>query len=570
MIGVTILNRYKIESELGKGGMGTVYKARDSLLNRAVAIKFLHTTGVGTEGRSRLLQEARAVAQLNHPNIVSVYDAGEVDGNPFIVMELVKGETLRKVGKPTLADTLRMAGQICLALDHAHESGIIHRDLKLENIVIANSQTIKLMDFGLAHSSADAHQTQEGMITGTLAYLAPELIQGQPASVQSDLYAFGVILYELLTGHAPFEGNVSTVLAQHLHGVVTPPSEHDSGIPAWADDLVLRLLGKRPEERPASAGEVAAVIEQKLFITSTISFAAISSQPRNNLPAQLTSFIGRERELTEIKKLLGDTHMLTLMGPGGTGKTRLLLQTARDVYDAYPDGAWLVELAPILDPLLVPRTVAIAVGLRDEPQRPVIDMLCDYLREKDMLLLLDNCEHLVDACAKMAGQILRAAPKVRIMASSREALGVSGEVMVRVPSLELPDANRLSSMDALCECEAVKLFVDRATSSVPSFTLTDNDAPFLAQICHRLDGIPLAIELAAVKVRVLSVEQIAKRLDDRFRLLTGGSRTALERHQTLRATLDWSYNLLSPGEQILFRRLSVFVGGWTLEAAESI
>jgi len=289
----------------------------------------------------------------------------------------------------------------------------------------------------------------------------------------------------------------------------------------------------------------------------------------NNLPTQLTSFVGREKELADVKRLLSDTHMLTLIGPGGTGKTRLSIRSARDVLNQYPDGVWLIDLAPVLDPNLVPRTTAITIGLREEPQRPVIDMLCDYLSAKKIMIILDNCEHLVDACAQMAEHILKTAGDVRILASSREALGVAGEVTYRVPSLALPDKDHLPSLDSLNQFEAVKLFIDRATSALPSFAVTNENAPSLAQICFRLDGIPLAIELAAAKVRVLSLEQIAKRLDDRFRLLTGGRRTALERHQTLRAAVDWSYNLLPPEEQTLFRRLSVFVGGWTLEAVES-
>ena len=290
----------------------------------------------------------------------------------------------------------------------------------------------------------------------------------------------------------------------------------------------------------------------------------------NNLPTQLTSFVGREKELEDIKRLLSNTHMLTLIGPGGTGKTRLSIQVSSALLDRFPDGLWLVELAPILDPLLVPRLTAMTMGLRDEPQRPVIEMLCDYLREKKMLIILDNCEHLVDACARMADKILHAAPSVRILASSREALGIGGEVTYRVPSLGLPDVNHLPTVESLSQYEAVKLFIDRARSAIPSFSVTNENAPAVAQICYRLDGIPLAIELAAAKVRVLGVEQIAKRLDDRFRLLTGGSRTALERHQTLRAAIDWSYNILPTAEQVLFRRLSVFVDGWTLEAAEAI
>ena len=290
----------------------------------------------------------------------------------------------------------------------------------------------------------------------------------------------------------------------------------------------------------------------------------------NNLPTQLTSFVGREKERADIRRLLHNTHMLTLIGPGGTGKTRLSLQAAGEMLDQFPDGVWLVELAPVLDPVLVPRTTALTIGLRDEPQRPIIDMLCDYLHEKKLLILLDNCEHLVEACARMADRILHTASGILILASSREALGIGGEVTYRVPSLGVPDLSHLPSVETLDQYEAVRLFIDRATSADPAFVVTNASAPAVAQICHRLDGIPLAIELAAAKLSVLGVDQIAKRLDDRFKLLTGGSRTALERHQTLRAAIDWSYNLLPPDEQILFRRLSVFIGGWTLEAAESV
>ena len=290
----------------------------------------------------------------------------------------------------------------------------------------------------------------------------------------------------------------------------------------------------------------------------------------NNLPTQLNSFVGREKEMADVKRLLQNTRLLTLIGPGGTGKTRLSIQTASEVLHQYPDGVWFVELAPILDPVLVPRTAALALGLREEPQRSVIDTLSNYLREKKMLLILDNCEHLIAACAMMADRILHATPDTRILASSREALGIGGEVTYRVPSLELPDVSQLPSLDTLSQYEAVQLFIDRAAAAVPTFAVTSGNAPALAQVCHQLDGIPLAIELAAAKIRVLSVEQIAKRLDDRFRLLTGGSRTVLERHKTLRAAIDWSYNLLSSAEQTLFGRLSIFVGGWTIEAAESV
>jgi predicted ATPase/class 3 adenylate cyclase len=291
---------------------------------------------------------------------------------------------------------------------------------------------------------------------------------------------------------------------------------------------------------------------------------------RNNLPRQLTNFIGREKEIAEIKQLLSTAALVTLTGAGGAGKTRLALQVAAAVMEGFADGVWLAEFAPIADPALVPKTVATAVGVPEQPGREIKETLIDALRPKAVLLVLDNCEHLLEACADIAGALLRACPQVRILATSRERLAVPGERLWRVPSLSLPDARHLPAVENLVLYDAIRLFVDRATTIAPEFRVTSEDVPALVQACQRLDGIPLAIELAAARAKVLSVRQITERLDDRFRLLTEGSRTALPRHQTLRAVMDWSYDLLSEQERILLRRLSVFAGGWTLEAAESV
>jgi predicted ATPase/class 3 adenylate cyclase len=301
----------------------------------------------------------------------------------------------------------------------------------------------------------------------------------------------------------------------------------------------------------------------------------------NNLPTQLTSFVGREKEMLEVTQALtpsltpnpspsgrGEHRLVTLTGSGGTGKTRLSLQVASGMLEQFKDGVWFIELAPISEPGLVPNTVANVLRLRVEDFRPLMDVVMDWMRDKEALFILDNCEHVIDACAQFANTILQNCRGVRILASSREALGIAGEVAYRVPSLPTPnetlDAHQLETFDS------VQLFIQRATLTLPTFQLTDNNASFVAQICRRLDGIPLAIELAAARVKMLSVEQIAERLDDRFRLLTGGSRTALPRQQTLRALIDWSYQFLSEDERLLFRRLAVFVGGWTLDAAESV
>jgi predicted ATPase/class 3 adenylate cyclase len=290
----------------------------------------------------------------------------------------------------------------------------------------------------------------------------------------------------------------------------------------------------------------------------------------HNLPLQLTSFIGREREVAEVSALLEKHRLVTLTGSGGTGKTRLSLRAAEEVLDLFPNGVWFAELAGLADPELVPRTIVAALGLQESPNRSLLDQLKDYLRDKQLLIVLDNCEHVIADCARIADALLRACPRLKILASSREALSVAGEVAYHVPSLSAPDPHALPPLEAFSHFAAVQLFAERAAAVNPGFQVTDANAQAVAQVCRRLDGIPLAIELAAARVGALSVAQIAERLDNRFRLLTGGSRTALPRQQTLRASIDWSYSLLDASERLLLMRLSVFQGGWTLELASEV
>ncbi len=290
----------------------------------------------------------------------------------------------------------------------------------------------------------------------------------------------------------------------------------------------------------------------------------------NNLPMQLTTFIGREKEIGEIKAELEGHRLVTLTGSGGTGKTRLSLQVAADLLETFEQGVWFVELAPLSDPELIPQTILSTIGIGEEAGRPPLDILKEYLQDKKVLLVLDNCEHLIEACAKVTSTLLNASASLKILASSREALGLKGELSYPVPSLSLPDPKNPPAIEQLSQYEAVRLFLDRTQLVAARFTPDKDNAAFIVQICYRLDGIPLAIELAAARIKMMSVGQISQRLDDRFRLLTGGARTALPRQQTLRALIDWSYDLLNHSERLLLRRLSVFAGGWTLEAAEEV
>ncbi len=296
---------------------------------------------------------------------------------------------------------------------------------------------------------------------------------------------------------------------------------------------------------------------------------SLESTP-NNLPQQATSFIGREQQLADLKRLLANNRVLTLTGSGGCGKTRLCLQAAAEALERFPDGVWLVELAPLSDPALVAQTVASVLGLKEESGKPIVQTLTAHLEDKRLLLLFDNCEHLLDGCAQLVGALVRQCPRLTIVASSRESLGIGGEQAYRVPSLSLPDPREEYTPVSVASFEGVQLFVERALLVRPEFAVTRENASTLASICHRLDGIPLAIELAAARVRSLSVKEIHSKLDQRFRLLTGGSRTALPRQQTLRSLIDWSYDLLSDPEKLTAQRLSVFVGGWTLAASEQV
>ena len=403
---------------------------------------------------------------------------------------------------------------------------------------------------------------------GTAPYMSPEQALGAPIDRRSDLFSLGVVLYEMATGRLPFTGlTVYDTIHKVVNGDPPPVRSINSKIPLSLERVIARCLEKRVEHRVQTAAELA---EQLQRVRRRPHSGNARDKSRTNLPQQVTRFVGRRREMAQIRDIWSDTRIVTLTGPGGIGKTRLALQIASESLAAYDDGVWLVELASLAAPGLVAQTVAATLGLREEASRPIAHTLSEFLEGRHLLLVLDNCEHLIDAAARLVDMLLRRSKGLHVLATSREPLAIAGEAVFRVSSLELPDAAQLPDLDTLSRHEAVELFLDRARSVNSTFTIDNSVAHALASLCVQLEGIPLAIELAASRISVLSVAQIAARLHDRLGLLTGGSRAASPRHQTLLAAIDWSYALLSAPEKSLFRRLSVFVGGWSLEAAEAL
>ncbi len=608
MIGQSI-SHYRILRRLGAGGMGEVFEAEDTDLHRKVAVKILpQNLAAKPETLERFKREARALAALNHPNIVTIYSVEQADSTHFLTMELVEGRPLSELipkGGFEVDKFFALGIPLTDALAAAHERGIGHRDLKPSNVMVSDQGRVKVIDFGLAKlfqtetAAVDAeaptvHQTVEGQILGTPAYMSPEQIEGRKVDHRTDIFSLGILLCEMATAQRPFKGDTAiSLMSSILRDAPQPLTELKPGLPEHLGRIVRHCLQKDPGERYQSAVELRSelkALEEETRMAQPSALTVSSEVPPlppitprpHNLPVQLTSFIGRKRETAEVTRLLsGDSskaasgiRLLTLTGPGGTGKTRLALQVAAGLVERFPDGIWLVELAALSDPSLAPQTVASAIGLLNTGGRPPLELLTRYLAPKQALLLLDNCEHLVAACADLADALLRVCPRLQILATSREGLRLAGETTWPVPSLSVPSlaGEQLGrrSLGDLREFESIKLFVERARSVTPAFELNEQNLAAVAQLCHRLDGIPLAIELAAARTRLLPVEQLLDRVQDRFRLLTGGSRNALPRQQTLRALVDWSYDLLSVQERLLFDRLSVFAGGWTLEAAEAV
>ncbi|MBV6755104.1 protein kinase domain-containing protein [Rhodococcus opacus] len=586
-------------TEIGRGGFGIVYRCTQASLERTVAIKLL-TADLDEENRERFIREQRAAGRLTgHPNIVNILHADvTANGRPFIVMPYhSRGSVdarIRRHGPLPLGEVLRLGVKMAGALEAAHSLGILHRDIKPSNILLTDYGEPVLTDFGIAHITG-GFETTTGVVTGSPAFIAPEVAAGSVPSRSADVYGLGATLFAALTGHAAFERRSGEhLMAQFLRITAEPvPDPREHGVSEDVSTIIEQAMASDPDARPSAAELSRHLSESQLrhgFAVDEVALHApkvrATSGPQaentgwpasswsadsgrvGQLPLELTSFVDRRTELVEAKNALSSSRLLTLTGTGGVGKTRLALRIAAKVRRDFADGTALVELGELRDELLLAGVVANALGLRDQSARPIREALVEFLAAREQLLILDNCEQLVSAAAKLTETLLRTCPRLRILATSREPLGIGGEAVLLVPPLGVPDPDHLPPGPAAND--AVALFAERGATAVPGFEVTENNKVTIVRICRRLDGLPLPIELAAARLRAMTPEQILQRLTDRYVLLTHGSRDAPSRQQTLRMCIDWSYDLCTPAEQRRWAQLSIFAGSFDLDAAEQV
>lgn len=562
---------FECDSVIGRGGFGVVYRCREPDLDRTVAVKVL--TAFDGANTARFLREEHALGRLTgHPNIVSALRVGRgAAGHPYIVMPYYAqgslADRIRTAGPVGLEVALRWGVKLAGALASAHRADILHRDVKPANILLTDYGEPVLADFGIAHLPG-SFETAAGLVTGSPAYVAPEILAGRSPTAAADVYGLGATLFAALTGHAAFELG-SRVIAEDVAAAVDRAMSADPAARPSAIEFgtLLRTAQARhgyPVDTMMIPGDGA---EQRAVPASP---AGRRDAPSGNVPAEVTTFVGRRRELADAKNLLASARLVTLTGMSGVGKSRLAVQVVSGVRRKFDDGVWMVELAEIRDPSLLVGTIVAVLGFHDRAMQRPDERLDCFLTGRSVLLVLDSCEHLIDAVAALVARLLRAHPGLRVLATSLEPLGVRGEAVLRVPPLEVPDSDDQAGLRALYRSDAVKLFADRAASAVPGFTVTDENRDAVARICRQLEGVPLAIELAAARLRAMSLGQLAEGLTDRLSLLTRGARDAPTRQQTLRAGIDWSYELCTRDEQRMWGRLSVFAGDFEMSAAETI
>ncbi|MDZ4699786.1 MAG: protein kinase [Rhodothermales bacterium] len=559
------IRHYTLVREIGRGGMGVVFQALDERLDRAAALKFLALSrNDDPDARARFLQEARASSALDHPNICTIYEIGESEaGLVYIAMSYYEGRTLRyrlREGPCPLDEAVTIAREVADGLACAHGAGIIHRDIKPENIFLTDSGGVRILDFGIAKLLREQELTEAGARVGTPAYMSPEQLRGEPVDARTDLWSLGVVLFEMTAGRRPFfDPHDAAVMYAILER--DPLADGEPPVPEPLRPILARALAKSPRDRYSNVADLARDLANLA--------AGVPVATASTLPEPLTSFIGRQAELAQLLALVATERMVTLTGPGGAGKTRLALEAGRRLASRFVDGTVFVSLAPVRDPDRVASTLAQALGAPASASRTPYETLSAAIAGRSMLLILDNFEQVVDA-APLVRFLLGACPRLHVMTTSRIVLRIAGEHEFPVPPLAIPDTPPPVSPEAALAFPAIDLFVRRTRAIRPDFALTDSNVAAVAGICARLDGLPLAIELAAARTRLFTPAALLDRLRDRLDLLKTTHRDGPERHQTLRHAIAWSYDLLQPAEQAFFRRLGLFMGDFSLEAAQRL
>ncbi|MCP4540926.1 MAG: protein kinase [Chloroflexi bacterium] len=594
MTGQIITNRFEIndleKDLLGQGGMGDVYRGVDTQTGQTVAIKVLKPDVIARNPDivTRFIREGKALRQLKHPNIVEMVAAVEEDGQHYLVMEYVGGgsleDLLEEQGRLPVSRAAEISLDLADALTRAHRLDIIHRDLKPANVLLAEDGTPRLTDFGIAHIADSPRLTQTGMLIGTVDYLSPEACQGETLDGRVDIWAFGVMMYEMLTGERPFTGKIVTaVITSILIQPVPDLSMFSPDLPDALVDLIYRMLKKDRIQRIPSVRLVGAELEAILhereitpssprpassvtgrFATTTPS----TDTTKYNLPTQPTSFVGREAELTELARLLtgADICLLTILGVGGMGKTRLALEAGMAQLGNFEHGVFFVSLAPLQLVDSIVSAVAEAVGFSFYPGVEPRQQLLNYLRQKQMLIIMDNFEHLLDGVDLVTG-VLETAPDVKILATTRVRLNVQREHLFHLAGMDFPD---WETPEDAAQYSAVKLFMQSARRVRPDFELKVDNLKYISRICRLAGGMPLGILLAAAWVEMLSPKEIATEIGQGIDFLETDLRDIPERQRGVRAVFDYSFNLLTEREREVFLALSVFRGGFTRQAAQQV